>query len=347
MAMQRLAPELIARIFECLTTISDILSLSLTCRYLNQVLSKSQQLALFFRAMDKEMGPLEDILQLLTQNNNQVLHLHRSPVFSFALLAQVNTIARVADRFVQLYPSFRWAEANSAQRRFLDDFEARGLRRAVYRFWAYNQAFSDISSSRPGRPDLLAAAERLQLLRSWSTDDLYELEDLRCTLEQLLASEICPTDGQISARVPEPTRLSHTYIRPLLRHSIPTSGMAFDNVFYSSHHAHELDQSRPSIQELRFRHMQGWGSELQNFYLVQSFLKCSPAQILWLYDNVVLKQDVEQYIELHTHDPCFFETGSMLFHDWTTVLHVRGIDAEKARKAIWSGNAGIAPEMGE
>ncbi|EXJ91453.1 hypothetical protein A1O3_00001 [Capronia epimyces CBS 606.96] len=346
MAMHQLPPELVVRIFESLTSVSDILSLSLACRYFNNLLTKSQKLSLFFIAMDKEIGPMEDILQLLTQNNNQVLHLHRSPPLSFTLLAQANTIARVADRFAKLYPSFRWAESKSAQRRSLDDREARRLRRAVYRFWSYTQAFYAKLAPRPIRLDMLAATERLQLLRTWCTDDLYELEDLRWTFEQLLASEICPTDGEIFSRISDDTRLSNTLFQSSSRRNLAASSMAIENIFHSSRNTQELDRNKPTIQELRFRHMQGWGSDLQNFYLVQSFLKCTPAQILWLYDNTVIKQDVEQFIELQTHDPCFFESNSMLFHDWVTVLHARGIDVQKAREAIWSGSAGITRRTG-
>lgn len=340
--MQHLAPELVVRIFEYLSSVSDILSLSLASKYFNEVLTKSKKLLLFFSAMDKEMGPMEDILQLLTQNNNQLLHLPRSPVLSYALLAQVNTIARVADRFAKLYPTFRWAEAQSNRRRFLDGYEARRLRRAVYRFWSYTQAFSGQSSCQPIRLDVSASAECLRLLRTWSTEELYELEDLRCTLEQLLASEICPTDGEILSRTSEEALLPNTSLRFSSRQGHPLRSTALFDVFHSSRDTDELYRSKPSIQELRSRHMQGWGSELQNFYLVQSFLKCSPTQILWLFDNAVSKRDVEEYIELQAHDPCFFESGSMLSHDWAAVLHGRGTDVQKAREAIWNGKAGIA-----
>jgi len=66
---------------------------------------------------------------------------------------------------------------------------------------------------------------------------------------------------------------------------------------------------------------------------------------LWLYDNAITKADVEQFIELQTHDPCFFESGSLLFHDWVAVLHARNVDVRQAREAIWDGKAGIAIEI--
>jgi len=116
----------------------------------------------------------------------------------------------------------------------------------------------------------------------------------------------------------------------------------FQDVFHSSRDKVSMvGQDKHSVQELRFQHMRGWGSDLENFYLIQAFLKLSPAEILWLLDNAVSKTDVETFVELQTHDPCFLESGSMLFHDWVTVLHARGVDVQQSREAIWDGKAGI------
>ncbi|KAK5462647.1 hypothetical protein LTS15_002359 [Exophiala xenobiotica] len=344
MAMQDLAPEIMVHIYESLSSVSDIISLSLTCRYFHELLPKSQKLVLFFGALDKEMGPLDDILQLLTQNDNQMLHVRRTPPLSFALLTQAAIVGRVAERLVGLFPTFRWTDAESTSRRFLDDMEARRLRRAAYRLWSYTQAFHGRSSGRMPRFDQTTiATERLQLLRTWSTQELYELEDLRCTLEQILATEICPTDGEVWSRMTEQARHSHM---PLSLPHAFDGGFAshtasFSDMFHSSHDVMALDRTKPSVQELRHKHMSGWGSDLQTFYLVQSFLKFSPAQLLWLYDHAVSKADVEKFIEAQTHDPCFFERGSMLFHDWVAVLHDRGVDVQQAREAIWDGRVGI------
>lgn len=338
--MQNLAPEILIHIFESLSSVSDIISLSLTCRYFHSLLPKSQKLVLFFKAVDEANGPVEDIIQLLTQNQNQTLHIQRSPPLSFALLSQVTAVARVAQRFVNLYPGFRWLEDHSADRRLLDGWEARRLRRAIYRLWSYTKAFHKFPFRNP-RSDIDAMAERLQLLRTWSTEELFELEDLRCALEQLLASEICPTDGEVFSRVPEDAQTFHLsiqypHLRPVVR---PPHG--YDDLFHNSRPPAESTHNKTTTQELRFRNMQGWGSDLQTFYLVQSFLKFSPAEILWLFDHAVSRVEVEQFIEQQTHDPCFFESGSFLFQDWVAVLHARGVDIQQAREAIWDGKAGI------
>ena len=340
--MQHLAPELLVRVFESLSSVSDIISLSLTCRYFCDVFPKSQKLALFFGAIDETDGPIEDIIQLLTQNNHQMLHVRRFPALSFALLSQVTAVARVARRFMNLYPYLRWSEKDSIDRRFLDSHEARRLRRAIYRLWSYTKAFNQVSHHIP-RGEVAAAAERLRLLRTWSNAELFELEDFRGTLEQLLATEICPTDGEVYSRIPEDAQKFHLSLQyPHLR-PVETITPAYADLFHSSHTSgHNLH--KPTVHELRIRHMQGWGSELQSFYIVQSFLKFSPAQILWLYDNVVSRADVERFIEQQTHDACFFDTGSSFFQDWVTVLHARGMDIQQAREDIWNGRAGVVIE---
>ncbi|KAK5263604.1 hypothetical protein LTR40_014646, partial [Exophiala xenobiotica] len=192
------------------------------------------------------MGPLDDILQLLTQNDNQMLHVRRTPPLSFALLTQAAIVGRVAERLVGLFPTFRWTDAESTSRRFLDDMEARRLRRAAYRLWSYTQAFHGRSSGRILRFDQTTiATERLQLLRTWSTEELYELEDLRCTLEQILATEICPTDGEVWSRMTEQARHSHM---PLSLSHAFDGGFAshtasFSDMFHSSHDVMALDRT--------------------------------------------------------------------------------------------------------
>ncbi|KAJ9604514.1 hypothetical protein H2200_010627 [Cladophialophora chaetospira] len=344
MTMHDLAPELLLRVFESLSSVSDIISLSLTCRYFSEILPKSQKLTLFFGAFDESNGPVEDIIQLLTQNNNQPLHVRRTPPLSFALLSQATAIARVARRYVELYPNFRWPNGESEHRRLLDACEARRLRRAIYRIWGYTNAFHQSAYHVP-RTNVPATTERLQLLRTWSNRELFELEDLRGTLEQLLATEICPTDGEVYSRIPNDAQKFHLSLQyPHLR-PVEAVTVSYEELFHNSHHT-DHSPSKPSVQELRIRHMQGWGSDLQNFYLVQAFLKLSPAQILWLYDNAVRRADVERFVEEQTHELCFFDCGSLLFQDWVAVLHARGVDVQQAREALWDGTTGIVVDNG-
>lgn len=339
--MQELAPEILVHVFEALSSATDIVNLSLTCRYFHTLLPSSQKLVLFYNAIDQTMGPADDIIQLLTSNDNQLLHLKRTPPLSYTLLTQIAHVGRVGQRFVNLYPTIKWAGDRSASRRFLNKDEARRLRRAVYRFWIYSQAFYNSSSYRSLRSDI-ALSERLQLLRSWSTSDLHDFEDFRGVLEHLVATELCPTDGDVFSRHPEESRHG---IHPWHRsgRQVIDLGSMFPDMFHTHRWENSVaDNSKLSVQELRHKHMQGWGTDLDNFYLVQAFLKLTPVQLLWLFDNAVSKADVEQYVEEQTNDVCFLESGSSLFQDWVTVLHQRGVDVQQVREAIWDGVGGIA-----
>ena len=339
MALQELAPELLLRVFESLSSIFDIINLSLTCRYFSKIVPTSQRLTLFFDALDATDGPVQDIIQLLTQNNNQLLHVQRTPPLSFALLSQVSGVACVARRYVDLYPRYRWPEGDTIHRRCLDSVEARRLQRAVYRVWIYAKAFHQ-SSHQITPTTSCVATDRLRLLRTWSNHELLELEDVRGLMEQLVATEICPTDGEVYSRVPEDAprfqlSLQYPHLRP-----ISTSTSAHEDLFHYSRNSDHTIHS-PTAQEIRFRHMEGWGTDLENYHVVQSMLKFSPAQILCLLDNAICRGDVERFIEQQAPDRCFFDSGSLLFQDWVTILQNRGIDVQRAREAVWNGNAGI------
>ncbi|KEF54736.1 uncharacterized protein A1O9_09178 [Exophiala aquamarina CBS 119918] len=339
MAMQELAPEILVHIFEALSSASDIINLSLTCRCFHTLLPSSQKLTLFYNAMDQTMGPVEEIIQLLTFNGNQLLHIRRTPPLSYALLTQIAHVGRVGQRFVALYPTLKWVEDQSVNRRFLRKDEARRLRRAVYRFWFYSQAFHSSPAYRYLRSNT-TSSERLQLLRGWPTEDLLDFEDFRGILEQLLASEICPTDGDVYSRHQEDARVGFQTCHRSAGWVDPS--IMFPDLFHSSRdEATLVESTKLTVQELRFKHMRGWGTDLDNFYLVQAFLKLTPVQMLWLYDNAVSKADVERYLEEQTHDICFLESGSLVFQDWVTILHQRGIDVQQVREGIWDGVCGI------
>lgn len=163
-----LAPELVHNIYNNLSTISDVINLSITCRRLNFLLRNSQKLPTLFAAAEREFGPIEDIAQLVTYNTSQAVHNKRDPTQSYTLLRQMIKIGSVAKKIENIYPSRRW-EADYMSRRCLTNEEAYSLRRAVYRYWLYCEAFHNRSWSRSQRLVMQAMEERTQLLRLWTT----------------------------------------------------------------------------------------------------------------------------------------------------------------------------------
>ena len=342
MSLVDLAPELLLHIFQCLSSVRDVVSLSLTSRRFYNLFTRSPlRTTLLFEAAEREFSPLEDVFQLLTLNNTQAIYTKRDPSLSLSFLMQVIAVGRVAERFVALYPRWRWGDAASEHRRTLDREEAHRLRRAIYRFWLYTQASHHKIHPRTLRFNAFAVEERCRLLRTWTTDELVELEDLRLTLEQLLASELCPADGKVQARWGRDGRVVHLLEGEKSHYSGRTGGNDVRDLFHSARDGPLSQTADVPVPELRARHMTGWGSDIENWYIVQAMLLLSPQEILWLYDHAVTKDDVERYVRDQLGDHCFMESGSTLFHDWVLVIHSRGVDVDNVREGIWNGIRGI------
>lgn len=160
--------ELLSQIYNSLSTISDVMNLSLTSHHFHHHLRNSKRLPTLFAAAEREFGPLVDIAQLLTYNSSQPAHVLRRPQQSYALLRQMIPVGAVARKVEELYPARRWAD-NYVERRSLSSDEAWRLRRAVYRYWLYCEAFQNINYTRITRQLPQVVEERAQLLRSWTT----------------------------------------------------------------------------------------------------------------------------------------------------------------------------------
>lgn len=92
--------------------------------------------------------------------------------------------------------------------------------------------------------------------------------------------------------------------------------------------------------------MEGWGDEIEQYHVVNSTLKLNPAQMMWLYDHAVTKQDVEHYIEEHAGGQWFWNNGETLLHTWLLVLHGRGVAVQEVREKVFCGLSGVAVQDG-
>lgn len=168
MLLDELAPELIHHLYNSLTSISDVIHLSSTCKRLQNLLPRSQKLQTLFYAAEQEFGPLQDVTQLLTYNASQPVHLRRYPQQSYALLTRIVQVGRVAKQIEQIYQVKRWEE-DFINRRSLTDRERVKIRRAVYKYWLYCDAFHNKTWTRSHRMLPHFVEERAQLLRTWTT----------------------------------------------------------------------------------------------------------------------------------------------------------------------------------
>ncbi|RMZ74812.1 hypothetical protein DV737_g5717, partial [Chaetothyriales sp. CBS 132003] len=261
------------------------------------------------------------------------LHVKRTPVLSFSLLVQVSRIGRVATWFESMYPKIRWDSEKAYLRRELAVSEARALRRAIYRMWLFSLAFHTPEVTRTNRMHAALIANRCRLLRAWSTDELLELEDARCSLESILAS-ICPTNGQVFWNSGADTSLSR-FLQP--------QRPRYCSQFYDAHaEATEVEPYSIPAPELRVQTMEGWGDDVDQYHILSSMLKLNPSQVVRLYENALRRRDVEGFVDEHGGGNWFWDNGETMLHTWMLVLHGRGLPVHEVREKICSGLLGIA-----
>jgi hypothetical protein len=282
-------------------------------------LRTSQKIPVLFAIADRIWGPLEDVTQLLTYNSTQPAHAKRHPVQSFALLVQISRVGRVAKWYEEKYAQLRWDNERAYLRRVLTVEEGWRLRRALYRLWLYSVAFHGPEVTRMGRMVPEAVRDRCALLRTWSNEELSEIEDCRATLETLVG-EICPTDGDVYWRRGGPAydkygsghhqhhllqgaaRLKLASSRDEFYDSRSAAALLDDNAIDSDV---DLDRERfgthakndYTAAELRERLMDGWGDDVEQYHILSDIMKLNPLLLMRLYEGALTKRDVLAFIE--------------------------------------------------
>lgn len=340
MLFEDLATELVAHIFSSCDSIADVTNLSSTCRRFHNVFVSSRRLPILASAADAEYGPLEDVFQLVTQNASQPPHIMRFVPLSDALLKQAVSVGRVAKQWEDLYPLKRWKEAPE-DRRLLSTTESRTFRRALYRLWLYSAAFHNAAHPRYSRLQPLVLRERAELLHNWTNEELAEIEDVRQIIREMLRHKICPSNGTIQRKF----RKRHPGANHQLCFNVhlnypPPLTTAMPDIY----------QYRQTIQNdkmHKFRStpthdpgFEGWGDDIQHYYIVEDMLKLDPAQVLWLRDNAPLKVQVEKYVK--GLGEWFDNNGETFGETVEWVLKARGEDIADFRADLKDGITGIA-----
>ncbi|PGH18841.1 hypothetical protein AJ79_00254 [Helicocarpus griseus UAMH5409] len=353
-----LATELLLQIFQSCNSIADVLNLSLTCRRLHGIFSGSQKLTILANAAEIEYGPLEDIIQLITQNSSQPAHIHRDAPLSLSLIQQVVEVGRVAKKWEEIYPIKKW-KVDFENRRMLDAHERLLLRRAAYRHWLYSRAFHCQLFPRTSRTQPSAVHERAQLLHNWSTSELAEIEDFRLVMREVVQNQICPSNETIQRkfkkRYPESTPSFHNFH---LNHPSPTpstpfsilNSQAYASSSIDNHHFRNLtprNSSAVNKYATKFRSdlyhepgTEGWGDQIHHYYVVEDMMKLDPSQVLLLREHAPFKEQVESYV--HSLGDWFENNGETFGQTLEWVMSERGGDYMDLHFAIVDGEAGIA-----
>ena len=194
--LETLPNEILTHLYTTLPNIDSVLALASTCKHFHSVYHGSQRLAILTSVADTEFGPLDDILQICTFNASQPAHHHREAPMSDALLREVLKIGYVAKQWEDIYPFKKW-KADFASRRLLTRSERYVMRRAMYRLWLFSRAFHSRLYPRTVRNLPQVLAERAALLHNFSTPELAEMLDVHLVLKDVVANNVCPSNGKI------------------------------------------------------------------------------------------------------------------------------------------------------
>ncbi|KAM3417948.1 hypothetical protein BST61_g6160 [Cercospora zeina] len=341
MHVEHLPSELLTQIFLALPSISSAIALSSTNSRFNDIYHSSKKLDILRAAAESELGPLDDVVQVLTQNSSQPAHITRDVPISDAFLRQIVKAGRIAQSYEEIYTFKKW-KTDYANRRLLSDTERYKLRRAIYRLWLYHKAFHTSGHVRTCRslPDMVRS--RAALLHNWSNAELAEMMDVHIILRDMVANNICPSNGQIrrkfSKRFPDS---NHQLLFNIHLNYPPTpSSFVPDGWYHNSPIGSSRYQSRLSPSRWHEPGAEGWGDDISHYYVVEDMMKLDPEQILYLRDNCPLKSQVEAHVR--GLGDWFVNNGETFSETAAFVLGQRGGNVEELKMRIEEGEAGIA-----
>lgn len=348
MHFKNLPTEILIHIFMSCESVVDILHFSVACRRLHRILNTSNKLHILYTVASQEFSPVDDIIQLLTQNESRPVHVHRDAPISLPLLTQIVRVGRVARKWEVIYPFKKW-RVDYENRRLLTAEEGWRVRRAVFRLWLYHRAFHTRGFDRFSRGLLGVILERAILLHNWSTAELAEMEDVRSVMTEVVRGHICPSNGTIERKFKKrfPSAQGTDQLVFNFRPSAAeVNAMAFGSFvgdhFYTTPHSLES----PAKYRSRFRNdlahdpgYEGWGDEIPHYYVVQDMMKLDPGQVLWLREHAPLKEQVEAYVA--SLGEWFRDNGETFGDTLSWVMDERGENIAELRACIEDREMGV------
>lgn len=342
MFFDTLPTEIVTQIFLSLPSIDSALALSSTCHHFRHVYHSSKRLLILTQAAEAEFGPLDDIVQIATHNASQPAHIHRDVPVSDALIKQMLKIGKIAQKYEEIYPFKKW-KADFASRRLLTPIERYNFRRALYRLWLFDRAFHNSSHVRFARSLPETMRERAALLHNFSTAELAEMLDVHQILREIVANNVCPSNGRIrqkfKKRYPDS---SHQLLFNIHLNYPPSSFVPDSSSYYNS----GMDSSKyhAKLTPSRFHEpgAEGWGDDVGHYYVVEDMMKLDPGQILLLKEQFPMKSQVEAYVT--TLGEWFGNNGETFSETTGFVVRQRGGDMEELKAAVEDREVGVVME---
>jgi hypothetical protein len=343
MSFDTLPTEIITHIFLSLPNVTSATALSATSHRFNTIYHSSKHLIILSSAAENEFGPIDDIIQLVTHNASQPAHIHRDVPLSAALITQIIQVGRVAQKWEDVYPFKKW-KSDFANRRLLTTQERYVFRRAIYRLWLFCNAFHTPTHTRTCRSIPANVRERAALLHNYSTVELAEMLDAHNILRDVMANNICPSNGKMrqkfQKRYPE-SNPHHFLCNIHLNYPPAASSFVPDNWVNSSRfHQHQLQASRwldPGAE--------GWGDDISHYYVVEDMMKLNPQQILYLRDHCPTKVAVESFVK-EAGGEWFANNGETFSETLAFVIGQRGAEMEELREMVAEGEVGVIAAEG-
>lgn len=91
--------------------------------------------------------------------------------------------------------------------------------------------------------------------------------------------------------------------------------------------------------------MEGWGDDINHYYVVEDMLKLDPQQLLFLRDRCTLKVQVEGFIKTRVEGGeggWFANNGETFCETLWAVLKQRGVEVDAFKGAVEDGEMGVA-----
>ncbi|KAK5134912.1 hypothetical protein LTR08_006002 [Meristemomyces frigidus] len=352
--LDALPNEIVNHIFLALPSVSAVLALAATNVHFNAVYHK-QRLSILTAAADAEFGPLDAIVQILTHNASQPAHTRRAVPMSDALFRQVLHVGRVAQQWEDIYPLKKW-KTDFANRRLLTRPERYLLRRALYRLWLYSKAFHTRHYIRTTRNHPPTLHERATLLHNLPTTELAEMFDVQTVVRDMVANNICPSNGKIRQKIHKryPDSSQQPVFNVQLNTALPPSpswcaaddGWLNNSIITSAkYHHRNAQQQRSRLQPSRFRDggAEGWGDDISHYYVVEDMMKLDPEQLLLLRDRCQLKAQVEAYVRgFEGGGEWFTNNGETFSETLAFVIKQRGGEMVAFKDGVGACEMGVA-----
>ncbi|TAQ86403.1 hypothetical protein B7494_g5270 [Chlorociboria aeruginascens] len=218
MSLSQLSTEIIQKIYESADLV-DVLHLAQTSKK-NYNAFLGRQLPILEQAIHNSYSPVSDLIKLVFSNEpdkirrpigteirrnalvSRVITSPPKPILTIDLMKKMIPYGRIAAKWVEIYPRFRW-RIGFKNRRLLHLHESERLRSAIYHHWTYTNLFHDPTYIRfdpdPPRPNNVSDP-RLRLLRTYTSIELVQLSEYLEHMTSLLETDLYPSDHIIRDR---------------------------------------------------------------------------------------------------------------------------------------------------